>query len=64
MENNQVEQEQVASQVYEFAANQLIERNRRPNEVKNMLVQQGLDTESALIVVENLKTQIKEAKKE
>ena len=64
MKNNQNEQEQAVNQVYEYAANLLFEQNKSTDEVKQMLHNEGLDLESASVVVENLEKQIKDAKKE
>jgi len=64
MENNQNEQEQAVNQIYEYAANLLFEQKKGSEDVKHLLVKDGLDLESASVVVENLEKQIKEAKKE
>jgi len=64
MENNQKEQEQAVNQIYEFAANLLLEQNKSSEEVKNILIEKGLELEVATTIVENLENQIKNAKKE
>lgn len=64
MENNQKEQEETVNQIYEYAADLLVNQEKTSNEVKLILVNEGLDTESASTIVEGLEKQIKEAKKE
>ena len=64
MENNQNEQERAVNQIYDYAANLLIEQKKSAEEVKQMLVEEGMDLESASVVVGNLEKQIKDAKKE
>lgn len=64
MDNNQNDQEQAVNQIYDYAVNLLIEQKKSPEEVKHILVKEGLDLESASVVVGNLEKQIKEAKKE
>ena len=64
MENNQNEQEEAVNQIYEYAANLLFEEKKSSDEVKNILIQEGVNKENATIVVETLETQAKEAKKE
>ena len=64
MENNQNEQEEAVSQIYEYAASLLFEENKSSDEVRNILIKEGIDAESASIIVENLEKQIKEANKE
>lgn len=64
MENNQQDPQQAEVRIYEYAAQLLIDQKMHPDDVKNTLVQQGLDEESAAIVVDNLEEQISAAKKE
>lgn len=48
----------------EYAANLLVKEKKSATETKNALIAQGLDEESASVVVSNLEQQIKDAKKE
>ncbi len=64
MDHTEQEQQDAVNQVYEYAANLLVKEKKRPNEVKGLLVEQGLDEQSAHNVVASLEGQIKEAKKE
>jgi hypothetical protein len=64
MENNQKEQEEAVSQIYEYAARLLFEENKSSYEVINILVQEGLNIEIATTVVKTLETQAEESKKE
>ena len=59
------EQAQAAAvdEIYEFAANLMVNEKRSNTEVVNLLVEKGLDQESAQTIVSNLEQQIKEAKK-
>jgi hypothetical protein len=63
MENKNEEQNAV-NQIYEYAANLMINEKKDSHETKIALKEQGLDEESASIVVSNLENQIEEAKKE
>ena len=62
-EENNNEQETI-NQIYEYAAQLLVEEERSPSEVKAALIEQGLSSEDASVVLENLEEQIKEGKKE
>ena len=64
MENQNDNQQETINQIYDFAANLLVNEGRSAIETKNALIDQGLDEESADIVVSNLEKQIKDAKKE
>lgn len=63
MENQQQQQEEMADQLYNYAANQLFNEEKKPHEVKNDLIAQGLDTQSAIAIVDNLTAQMSDAKK-
>jgi len=63
MENKQVEQQETLNQIYAYANNLLLREKKNSEEVKAILVDKGIDIESASIIVENLlieKTQKKE----
>lgn len=62
MEATATDSQQAVNQVYEYAANLLVNGGKSGPEVEQMLQSQGLDAESAGIVVSNLQAQIKEAK--
>jgi hypothetical protein len=64
MENQNDNQQETVNQIYDYAANLLVNEKRSAIETKNALIEQGLDEESAAIVVSNLEKQIKDAKKE
>jgi hypothetical protein len=57
-------EQEAVEKVYEFAASLLVEAKKSEQETKEVLVSQGLSEEAAAMVVENIKTQIKEAKQE
>lgn len=62
MENEN--QQEAVNQIYQFAANLLVNENKSITETKNVLISKGLDEESALAVVRRLGQQIEDAKKE
>lgn len=64
MEQNTNNQSSAVNQVYDYAANLIIHGKKSDEEVIEALIQQGVDKESALVVVENLHKQITLAKKE
>ncbi|MCW3086562.1 MAG: hypothetical protein JWP12_3928 [Bacteroidetes bacterium] len=55
--------DQAVTAVYNRAAHLLVHSGKTGYEVQNMLINEGLDSESARIVVTNLEQQIVEAKK-
>lgn len=63
MQNDQHTQSAV-NEVYNYAANQMVNAKKNPKEVTDSLVEYGFDKETATIVVSNLERQISEAKKE
>ena len=64
MEKEQDNQKEAVNQIYEYAANLLVNEQKSATETKNALVAEGLDEESAAIVVSRLEQQIKDATKE
>ncbi|MBF4494323.1 hypothetical protein IRZ83_19120 [Flavobacterium sp. JLP] len=64
METTTHEAEDVADQFYNYAANLLLNENKSSYETKAKLVEQGLSTEIAGLIVENLEIQIQEAQYE
>jgi hypothetical protein len=64
MENQNNEQQEIVNQIYDFAANLMIEKKYSKSETVDALIEKGLDEESASIVVNNLNKKIKEAKNE
>ena len=63
LEKNEVSQENI-DHVYDFAANLLVNKHKKPYEVEKILIEKGLDKETSRIIVENLENQIKALKKE
>jgi hypothetical protein len=64
MENNQIDNQEAANKVYAYAANLLINEKKDSYEVKNMLVEKGLDAQSADTILNNLENEISKAKKD
>jgi hypothetical protein len=63
MEEKIDEQQKAVDEIYNFAANLLINENKSNSEAKIALIEQGLDEESASSIISNLEQQIKDAKK-
>jgi len=64
MDATQTDQQAAVNQVYDFAADQLVNHKQTAEAVVATLTERGLDSESANIVVNNLTEQIAAAKKE
>ena len=54
MEDAQKEQNQTVNEIYDYARNLLVNEKKNSEEIKTNLIDQGLEIESASIVVENL----------
>lgn len=63
MEQIQVEQQEAVNQVYEYAADLMINEKMSALETKKMLLENGVDEKSASVIVNNLEKQIEDAKK-
>ncbi len=63
MEQSLPNQQTTVDQVYNYAADLLVNGNRSAIDVEYILINKGLDSESARIVVANLQEQIGKAKK-
>lgn len=64
MEHKESENQQADDQIYDYAANLLVKENKSPSEVKKALMEEGIDEESASIIVDSLETQINKIRKE
>jgi len=62
--SNEISEQEAVDQIYDYAANLMINEKKSAIETKNLLVNEGLDRESASIIVDNLQQQIDEARKE
>jgi hypothetical protein len=58
------EEQNAVNQIYEYAANLMVNEKKSALETQNALLEQGLDEETASIVVSNLEQEIEKAKKE
>jgi hypothetical protein len=56
-------QQEAVNEIYEYAANLLVKEKKSAIESKNALIAEGLDKESASVVVTKLERQIKDIKK-
>lgn len=65
METNHTEShDDVANHFYNYAANLLLNENKSANEARSLLIEQGLSSEIAELVIENLEIQIQETRYE
>jgi predicted CopG family antitoxin len=64
LENNDSDNQKVADQIYEYAANLLVKEKKSRSEVIDALIDQGIDEEISTIIVENLGDEIDKLKKE
>ena len=64
MENNETINQEEVDKIYDYAANLLVKENKGSSEVKEALMEQGIDEESSAIIVENIENQISKAHKE
>lgn len=54
MDNTQKDLQETVNQIYAYANNLLVKEKKNSEEIKTILVEQGIDLESASTVVENL----------
>jgi len=64
MESTHVESQEVANQLYNYAANLLITQDKSAYETTAALVEKGLSAENAAIIVAKLEEQIEDAEQE
>ncbi|MDQ6472377.1 hypothetical protein RB619_17150 [Flavobacterium sp. LHD-80] len=64
METTQIEPADVSNHHYSYAANLLVNENKSAYETQIKLTEQGLSSEVAALIVENLEIEIQEAKYE
>jgi hypothetical protein len=62
--NNQSEQEEFVNQIYDYAATLMFKHEKSAQETKLALINEGLDSESASIVVSNLEQQLRDVQKD
>jgi hypothetical protein len=64
MENLVTQQHEAVNQLYDFAANLMVNQNKSSDEVTSALIEKGLSQDAAYTIVNNLKEEIRKAKKE
>ena len=64
METENTNSQAVANQTYAFAANLLVNQKMSVDETKKTLIEKGINSETASVIVEDLEKQIQSAKKE
>lgn len=57
-------QEQAVTELYNYAANLLVNEKKSSDEVKNALTEKGLSDDAAFTIVSNLEGEIRKARKE
>ncbi|NMM47666.1 hypothetical protein [Marinigracilibium pacificum] len=63
MNDQSVNQQEVVNQIYDYTANLMYNENKSATETKSILVGEGMDEETASVVINNLQQQYQEAKK-
>jgi hypothetical protein len=64
MENQTAEQQQAVTQLYNYAADLMVNQSKSSDEVKNALIEKGLSDNAAYTIVTNLEDEIRKAKKD
>jgi hypothetical protein len=64
METNQTQQQDVVKLVYEYAAKLLLEEKKSEREVEQILIKDGIDAQTAKLLVQTISGQITSAKKD
>lgn len=64
MQNEELKEQEAVNQIYDYAANLMVNEKKSNSETKQALIEEGIDEESAAVIVDNLITEIGEAKKE
>ena len=64
MENQENNNANLVNEIYDYAANLLVNKNMNAEDVKKALIDKGVDDKSSSIVVDNLTQQINDSKKE
>ncbi|OJJ17051.1 hypothetical protein BKI52_30515 [marine bacterium AO1-C] len=62
MEMSETEQQEVVNQIYDYAANLLVNEKYTSYETEQALIEQGLDEETAAVVVRKLEQEIGDVK--
>jgi hypothetical protein len=63
MENQKDEYPQTANQVYEYVVNMIINGKKNSFEIKNALIDRGLNEEDAIAIIASIEQQIEDAKR-
>lgn len=63
MEASQPTSQEFVNHVHAYAANLLVKMKKNAAEVKQLLISQGLDAESAAVVIKNLENELRDVKK-
>jgi hypothetical protein len=58
------QQQEAVNQLYDFAADLMVNQNKSSEEVTNALIEKGLSQDAAFTIVNNLEDEIRKAKKE
>lgn len=61
---NSVSQQQAVNEIYNYAANLIVNEKKDTIEVRNALAEKGLSEDAAYTIVKNVEDEIKKAKRE
>lgn len=61
---NSVSQQQAVNEIYNYAANLIVNEKKDAVEVRNALAEKGLSEDAAYTIVKNVEDEIKKAKRE
>lgn len=64
MENEQQVPQESANQLYNYAAQLLTVEKKSPEEALRLMMEQGLDKESASVIIAHIRNEVKKIKKE
>jgi hypothetical protein len=64
MENPSTQQQEAVNQLYNFAADQMVNQSKSSDEVIKSLTEKGLSQDAAYTIVNNLEEEIRKAKKD
>ena len=64
MQNSDTSQQQAVHEIYNYAANLIVNQKKSSTDVRNALAEKGLSEDAAYTIVRNVEDEIKKAKKD
>ncbi len=64
MESDQINQQEIIDRIYRYTAHLMMRERRSALETRKILIEHGIDDHNAFTIVNNLKTQMSETRKE